>query len=110
MAAAGVLAVAARVLHSFEPHCAHDHPRITLEPVGMNDAVAFMVAQALRATVEHLENLGHETLAYVAIEGGVRLVARVRGMAELANGASVGVEVDPGEVHLFGEDGRALAG
>ncbi len=74
------------------------------------EAVRLAANGAVRAIVEHVENLGHETLAYVGVEGGVRLVARVRGMPELAKGASVGVEVDPGEVHLFGEDGRSLAG
>jgi multiple sugar transport system ATP-binding protein len=66
----------------------------------------------LRAFVEHVECLGHESLAHVQVGGvgeeGVRLVARVQGMPGLAKGAPVGVQIDPEDVHLFGEDGRAL--
>ena len=67
---------------------------------------------AVRAVVEHLECLGHETQAHLRVatggDGGVRLVARVQGMPGLAKGEPVGVQVDPARVHLFGEDGRAL--
>ncbi len=83
---------------------------VTLTAGVRPEGVRLAPSGPVRATVEHVENLGHEMLAYVVVEDGVRLVARVRGMAELAKGASVGVEVDPAAVHLFGEDGRSLAG
>jgi len=67
---------------------------------------------AVRGVVEHLEYLGHETQAHVRIatggDGGVRLVARLQGMPGLAKGETVGVQIDPEGVHLFGADGHAL--
>jgi multiple sugar transport system ATP-binding protein len=68
----------------------------------------------LAATVEHVEWLGHETLAHLrlgAAGGGdpVRLVARFPGMQALAKDQDVRVTVDAERVYLFAEDGRALA-
>jgi multiple sugar transport system ATP-binding protein len=67
----------------------------------------------LRAVVEHVEWLGHETLAYVRLgddtaAGAIRLVVRLQGMHELANGHHLQLQVEPDRVHLFAEDGRAL--
>jgi len=66
---------------------------------------------SVRATVEHVEYLGHETLAHLAVEGdeAVRLVARVQGMSRLGRGAAVSVGFDPARLHLFDEAGRSLA-
>jgi len=69
-------------------------------------------AAPVRATVEHVERLGHETLTHVRVEGAderPRLVARVQGMPGLAEGEVVGVALDAARVHLFDADGRALA-
>ncbi len=63
----------------------------------------------ISATVEHLENLGHETLAHVRIGDEVRLVARLEGMQGLAPGDAVRLRVDPAGVHLFAGDGASLA-
>ena len=63
----------------------------------------------MKATVEHLEFLGHEALAHLRLERDVRLVARVEGMPAFAKGAAVGVRLDPARVYLFGADGRSLA-
>jgi len=67
----------------------------------------------VRATIEHVEYLGHETLAYVRIgnvgsSAALRLVARVPGMHEFARGAALPLSIDPAQVHLFDEAGRAL--
>jgi len=62
-------------------------------------------------TVEHVESLGHETLAYVAVgtDGdAVRLVARVPGMAPLAKGDTVRVTLDPAAIYLFDAGGRRI--
>ncbi len=62
-------------------------------------------------TVEHVESLGHETLAYVAVgtDGdAVRLVARVPGMAPLAKGDTVRVTLDAAAIYLFDADGRRI--
>lgn len=68
-------------------------------------------ADALAATVEQLEPLGHETLVHVRIAGGdepVRWVVREPGMTRRSKGEAVAVQVAAGAVHLFGADGRAL--
>jgi ABC-type sugar transport system ATPase subunit len=71
-------------------------------------------AGTLRAVVEHVESLGHESLVHARIDGSaggdpIRLVARVEGMSVVAPGDPVGLRIDPARVHLFAEDGRALA-
>ena len=64
----------------------------------------------LRATVEHIEYLGHETLAHVRVAGnGVRLVTRMAGVPTLQVGQEVGVAVDPARVYLFEPDGAVLS-
>ena len=65
----------------------------------------------VRATVEHVECLGHETLTHVRVgagDDGVRLVARVDGMPAFGKGETVSLAVDPARLHLFGDNGRAL--
>jgi multiple sugar transport system ATP-binding protein len=69
-------------------------------------------AETLGAVVEHVEWLGHETLAHVRIadDDGAPLVVRLRGMHALAKGGRVALRLDAARLHLFDEDGRALAG
>ncbi len=68
---------------------------------------------ALRARVEHLEFLGHEVLAHLALDAGAeeaaRLVARLARPGALARGDAVALDFDPDGVHLFGADGAAFA-
>ena len=69
-------------------------------------------ANALRFVVEHVEWLGHETLAHLraaAGADGAQVVARLPGMHPLAAGAPLALAVDPGRVYVFDRDGRALA-
>jgi multiple sugar transport system ATP-binding protein len=64
----------------------------------------------LRVNVDHVEFLGHETLAYVRVGSdpqAPRLVARLPGMHALA-GQSIALHVDPEQVHLFDASGTAL--
>ena len=68
-------------------------------------------AAALSATVEHVEFLGHETLAHVQVgtgADGVRLVVRLPGMQRLAKDDRVRLAIDPERLHLFDEHGQAL--
>ncbi|MEO8603232.1 MAG: sn-glycerol-3-phosphate ABC transporter ATP-binding protein UgpC [bacterium] len=65
-------------------------------------------AATLSGTVTHLEFLGHETLAYVEL-GELRVVVRLPGMAALSNGDRVRLSIDPAQLHLFDEAGRALS-
>ena len=55
---------------------------------------------ALRATVAHVELLGHETLVHVDV-GDVRLVLRTDGMQSLAAGDRVGLRIDPARLYWF---------
>ena len=69
----------------------------------------------LAAIVEHVEYLGHETLAHVRVGAGdgpdaVRLIARLQGMYELSKGAAIGLQVDADRVYLFDSSGTALSG
>ncbi len=66
---------------------------------------------ALRATVEHVEFLGHETLAHLQVgtgPDGVRLVVRLPGMQRLAKDEHVRLAIDPARLHLFDEQGQAV--
>ena len=69
---------------------------------------------ALCARVLHLEFLGHEVLAHLALAPGegdgqeLRLVARLERAGDLERGAPVALDVDPEGVHLFGGDGEAI--
>jgi len=65
----------------------------------------------LRAVVEHVEYLGHETLAHVRLTAAeqIRLVVRLTGMQPLAKGESIRLQVAADSVHLFGENGEAFA-
>jgi ABC-type sugar transport system ATPase subunit len=69
----------------------------------------------LRARVLHLEFLGHEVLAHLALgadasdAAGLRVVARLLGGVVPARGEAVDLAVDPAGLHLFGGDGRAIA-
>ena len=79
---------------------------------------AFRLAEAdardaVAASVEHVEYLGHETLVYARApgpgpEGGEALVMRLAGMRSLAKGERVHLLVDAAGVHLFDAAGRSL--
>jgi len=66
------------------------------------EAVAIVAdgVDALRATVAHVELLGHETLVHADV-GDVRLVVRTAGMSELEPGERVSLKIDPARMYLF---------
>jgi ABC-type sugar transport system ATPase subunit len=66
----------------------------------------------LRATVEHVEYLGHETLAHVRLgttDEAVRLIARLPGMHRLDPAATIRLRLDPERLYLFDASGTAAA-
>ncbi len=69
----------------------------------------------LHATIEHVEYLGHETLAHLRVDDSasanpvVRLLARVPGMHTVTPGESVKLSIEATQVHLFDADGRSFA-
>ena len=80
-----------------------------VRPEGLRLGAAGTPEETLRATVEHVENLGYETLAYVRVaDSEIHLIARLPGVPACAKGDAVRVAIDPAQVHLFAEDGRAL--
>jgi ABC-type sugar transport system ATPase subunit len=64
----------------------------------------------LRVTVEHVEQLGHETLTHVRVPGTeeVRLVARLPAQLTGERGEELRLAPDPDRVYVFAADGRAL--
>jgi multiple sugar transport system ATP-binding protein len=73
-----------------------------------------LAAEGVRAVVEHVEYLGHETLVHARVgesgtDGAVRIVARLPGMYESTTGSTIGLQVDPAHVHLFDQSGRSLS-
>ncbi len=72
------------------------------------------VTNALRVIVEHVEYLGHETLAHVRVgaadgPNAVRLITRLQGMHEFNRGAAIGVQLDADRLYLFDSAGAALS-
>jgi multiple sugar transport system ATP-binding protein len=70
-------------------------------------------AGAVHATVEHVEYLGHETLAYVRIgdaagDHAVRVTARLDGRHTLSAGQGISLCVDAARIHLFDAAGERL--
>ena len=62
----------------------------------------------LRATVEHVEYLGHETLVHagIATEGEpIHIVARVPGMRELDKGTTIALHLHPERLYVFDDAG-----
>jgi multiple sugar transport system ATP-binding protein len=65
----------------------------------------------LEARIDHVESLGHETLAAVSCGAppeATRLVVRIAAMPELSPGDSVRISVDPRGVYLFDASGAAI--
>jgi ABC-type sugar transport system ATPase subunit len=66
---------------------------------------------ALQTAVEHVEYLGHETLAYLHVEANDKpfvLIARFAGMHHFEKDEQLRVRLEPQRLHLFDRDGRAL--
>jgi len=71
-------------------------------------------SDGIRVTVEHVEYLGHETLAHVCVGDGAaadadRLIIRIAGMHEFTKGQVTGLQVEAGSIQLFDEAGHAMA-
>jgi multiple sugar transport system ATP-binding protein len=82
-----------------------------LRPEAFSVAHADDAAPGVRATLEHAEYLGHETLVHVAVGGtqdALHLIARLPGMHEFATGTVIRLRIDERQVHLFDSSGVAL--
>jgi ABC-type sugar transport system ATPase subunit len=82
----------------------HAHARLRVPLTGgvRPEAIAIVSddPDALRATVAHVELLGHETLVHADV-GDVRLVVRAAGMVALSPGDRVRLRIDPARFHFF---------
>jgi multiple sugar transport system ATP-binding protein len=93
--------------------------------LGDTSSAASPDAASFAAVVEHVEWLGHETLAYVRVDDAapaaargasppadasvtIPFVARLPGMQVLTAGAPITLGIDPPRLHFFGEDGQAI--
>ncbi len=77
-----------------------------IRPEALRLAAGDAGAGAVTALVEHVECLGHETLAHVRIDdaqcaAGIRLVARLQGMFEFAKGERINLHCDADQVYVF---------
>jgi multiple sugar transport system ATP-binding protein len=68
--------------------------------------------EAVAATVEHVELLGHETLVHATLgadsDAAPRVTARVSGIHRIAHGTAISLAIDVERAHLFDERGVAL--
>jgi multiple sugar transport system ATP-binding protein len=111
--AGGTLAVASGTPLAEALRAAHGDVVLGVRPEAFADAPAGPDSAAVDAVVDHVEWLGHETLAHVhlgraPVDGAPRLVARLPGLRELERGQTIALHVDPAALHLFARDGRAL--
>ena len=63
---------------------------------------------ALRGTATVVERLGDRTLVYARLGDGTQVIAQDRVKSAVRAGDAIGLTVDPGALHLFDADGRAV--
>ena len=66
------------------------------------------MARPISLPVTLVEQLGDETIAYLATAGGQALVVKLPGQQTLALGERLALRVAAADCHLFGADGKAL--
>ncbi len=59
-------------------------------------------------TIRHAEHLGSDTFLYLTLDDGGALTMRLAGQSTLAVGEAIRVSPQPGTLHRFGADGRAI--
>jgi len=84
-----------------------------VRPEAFADGPGAAGSTVVDVVVDHVEWLGHETLAHVHLGAAAadvppRLIARLPGLRELERGQPLALHVDPAALHLFAADGRAL--
>jgi len=62
----------------------------------------------LTGQIEVMEHLGSDSFAYIQIENVGLFTVRIVGYSELESGATVGLNFDAENLHLFDRDGEAL--
>lgn len=85
-----------------------------IRPEGFQLAAPDSKAGSIRTIVEHVEYLGHETLAHMRVgepssDDSTRLVVRLQGMHAFAKSDAVDLHIDAGQLHFFDEQGVVLS-
>ena len=71
--------------------------------------IALLAAGILSGTIKLIEPLGEVTLAYVDIGVGEEpVVVKLQGNRMLERGAAVSLAAEPGKLHAFDTQGRAI--
>jgi multiple sugar transport system ATP-binding protein len=90
------------------PGTAPDH----LAHVGIRPEEFSLVGEErshLRGTVEVVERLGSDTIAYVAVGQPAAVTVRIAGnVADIKVGQKLGLAIDPKRLHLFAADGKTI--
>jgi ABC-type sugar transport system ATPase subunit len=84
---------------------------VGLRPEALRLAALASTAPVIRARVEQVEYLGHETLVHLDAGGegdGVRFIARLAAAAPVGLGELADLAIDPASIHLFAADGEAI--
>ncbi len=68
---------------------------------GIRPEVLRLVEAGIPATVLHAEYLGADTVVACTVGDGIRLLARLPGRADIADGAAAHFAADPADLHLF---------
>ena len=63
----------------------------------------------LNGSVDIIERLGEIGYAHVSLLNGQTIVVQVNGEPEVGNGEAVSLTLSPQQIHVFGENGRALS-
>ena len=63
----------------------------------------------MNGSVDIIERLGEIGYAHVSLLNGQTIVVQVNGEPEVGNGEAVSLTLSPQQIHVFGENGRALS-
>ena len=63
----------------------------------------------MNGSVDIIERLGEIGYAHVSLPNGQTIVVQVNGEPEVGNGEAVSLTLSPQQIHVFGENGRALS-
>ena len=63
----------------------------------------------LNGSVDIIERLGEIGYAHVSLPNGQTIVVQVNGEPDVGNGEAVSLTLSPQQIHVFGENGRALS-
>ncbi len=100
-------------LRGLPPHLADMQMTAGVRPEGMRVVSGGSAGDAIRAEIESVECLGHETLVHARVRGSddpetIHLIVRVGGMRELSKGETLWLGIEPAGLHLFDENGNRL--